>query len=157
MKQGCRMPLRRSWLLIRSGERPSQEIRQALIPDDAPANAFFIQDTASSKILGARMIRRCGNDDFDQIWTIINDGAEAYRGIIPNDRWHEPYMTRQELSEEIESGVQFWTYEQDGSLQAVMGVQDVHDVTLIRHAYVRQTRRRGGLGGMLLKHLKAFT
>lgn len=103
------------------------------------------------------MIRRCEESDFDQIWTTINDGAEAYRGIIPSDRWHEPYMTRQELQQEIENGVCFFAYEQDGGLQAVMGAQDIKDVTLIRHAYVRQTKRRAGLGGRLLEHLKAST
>ncbi|QEE30253.1 GNAT family N-acetyltransferase [Terriglobus albidus] len=103
------------------------------------------------------MIRRCEEADFDQIWTVINDGAEAYRGIIPEDRWHEPYMTREELRNELANGVAFWGYEQNGTLQAVMGMQNVQDVTLIRHAYVRTRVRRCGIGGLLLDHLKAST
>lgn len=101
------------------------------------------------------MLRVCERADIDQIWAVIKDGAEAYRGIIPEDRWREPYMTRQELLTELSSGVVFWGYEQDGTLKAVMGVQDVKDVTLIRHAYVRTAMRRCGLGGRLLEHIKA--
>lgn len=103
------------------------------------------------------MIRACDQAEFEEIWAIINDGAEAYRGVIANDRWHEPYMTREELKNELLNGVAFWGYEQDGSLQGVMGIQDVLDVTLIRHAYVRTSKRRYGIGGMLLTHLKTLT
>ena len=103
------------------------------------------------------MIRPCGEDDFDEIWTIVNDGASAYRGIIPADRWNEPYMTREKLRQEIHDGVDFWGADEDGALAAVMGVQDVLDVTLIRHAYVRTSKRRQGLGGELLRHLQALT
>ena len=103
------------------------------------------------------MIRHCEEADFDQIWAVINDGAEAYRGIIPEDRWHEPYMTREKLRDELVNGVAFWGYEQNGALQAVMGMQNVQDVTLIRHAYVRTQMRRCGIGGFLLDHLKAST
>lgn len=103
------------------------------------------------------MIRRCGQQDFEEIWTIINDGAEAYRGVIPADRWHEPYMTCDKLRSEIEAGVVFWGFEVEGALQGVMGIQDVQDVTLIRHAYVRTRERRSGIGGKLLSHLKTLT
>jgi GNAT superfamily N-acetyltransferase len=103
------------------------------------------------------MIRPCNQEDFDEIWSIINDGASAYRGIIPADRWSEPYMTQEKLRHEMHDGVLFWGAEEDGSLQAVMGLQDVLDVTLIRHAYVRTSKRRLGLGSRLLGHLQALT
>jgi N-acetylglutamate synthase-like GNAT family acetyltransferase len=96
------------------------------------------------------MIRVCIDDDFEAIFQIINDAAEAYRGIIPVDRWHEPYMPREELQAEISAGVSFLGYEKDGELAGVMGTQDVQDVTLIRHAYVRTAQRGQGIGGELL-------
>ena len=83
------------------------------------------------------MIRRCDERDFELIWAIINDGAQAYKGIIPADRWTEPYMSWQKLQDEIEEGVAFWGYEETGTLTGVVGLQQVQDVTLIRHAYVR--------------------
>jgi GNAT superfamily N-acetyltransferase len=100
------------------------------------------------------MIRRCGARDFESIWAIINDGAQAYKGIIPADRWTEPYMSREKLQHEIDHGVVFWGYEDAGSLVAVMGIQQVHDVTLIRHAYVRTTHQKQGMGALLLSHLR---
>ena len=103
------------------------------------------------------MIRRCDDRDFDLIWAIINDGAQAYRGIIPADRWTEPYMSREKLQHEITDGVEFWGYEQDGILAGVMGLQHVQDVTLIRHAYVRTSSRRHGIGAALLSHLREMT
>jgi GNAT superfamily N-acetyltransferase len=103
------------------------------------------------------MIRRCREDDFEAIYDIVNDAAEAYRGVIPADRWKEPYMPRAELREEIDAGVAFWGWEQDGELIGVMGIQDVGDVTLIRHAYVRTARRRQGIGTRLLGHLRELT
>ena len=96
------------------------------------------------------MIRVCIDDDFEAIFQIINDAAEAYRGIIPVDRWHEPYMPREELRAEVSAGVAFLGYEKDGELAGVMGTQDVQDVTLIRHAYVRTPQRGQGIGGELL-------
>ena len=96
------------------------------------------------------MIRVCIDDDFEAIFQIINDAAEAYRGIIPVDRWHEPYMPREELRAEVSAGVAFLGYEKDGKLAGVMGTQDVQDVTLIRHAYVRTPQRGQGIGGGLL-------
>ena len=100
------------------------------------------------------MIRTCNDADFETISTIINEAAEAYRGIIPPDRWHEPYMPPEELRREIESGVRFWGCEEEGELIGVMGIQDVQDVTLIRHAYVRTARRSKGIGGKLLADLR---
>ena len=99
------------------------------------------------------MIRDCVAADFEAIYEIINDAAEAYRGIIPPDRWHEPYMPREELREEIAAGIAFLGYEQDGELAGVMGTQDIQDVTLIRHAYVRTAQRSRGIGGELLAQI----
>ena len=99
------------------------------------------------------MIRRCDDRDFELIWAIINDGASAYKGVIPEDRWIEPYMSRNELHHEIDAGVAFWGYEESGQLQGVMGVQRVQDVTLIRHAYVRTSHQKRGIGAQLLTHL----
>ncbi len=99
------------------------------------------------------MIRRCDSRDFDAIWTIINDGARAYEGVIPADRWTEPYMTQEHLQHEIGAGVEFWGYGESGELVGAMGVQDVQDVTLIRHAYVRCGYQKSGVGGQLLRHL----
>jgi GNAT superfamily N-acetyltransferase len=103
------------------------------------------------------VIRHCGPDDVDEILTVINDGAGAYRGKIPADRWHEPYMSAQELAREIAAGVRFWGCDERGALAAVMGVQDVRDVTLIRHAYTRTTHQHQGLGTRLLVHLTGLT
>jgi GNAT superfamily N-acetyltransferase len=99
-------------------------------------------------------IRRCGDDDRPAILAIVNAAAEAYRGVIPADRWHEPYMGADELDGEIATGVVFWGYEDEGGLVGVMGIQTVGDVDLIRHAYVRPGRQRGGIGGALLRHLR---
>jgi len=99
------------------------------------------------------MIRQCANRDFESIYTIINDAAQAYKDIIPQDRWHEPYMSGDELRDEIAAGVVFWGYEEDGELLGVMGIQPVHNVTLLRHAYVRTSYQRQGIGSRLLHHL----
>ena len=100
------------------------------------------------------MIRPCRDDERPAILAIVNAAAEAYRGVIPADRWHEPYMGAEELDREIAAGVAFWGYEEDGELIGVMGIQTVDDVELIRHAYVRPGRQRGGVGGALLGHLR---
>ena len=100
------------------------------------------------------MIRRCDERDFELIWAIINDGAQAYKGIIPADRWTEPYMSREHLQQEIAEGVVFWGYEEAGTLVGVMGLQQVQDVTLIRHAYVRTSSQKRGIGAHLLSHLR---
>ncbi|HET7175263.1 MAG TPA: GNAT family N-acetyltransferase [Gammaproteobacteria bacterium] len=102
------------------------------------------------------MIRRCDDHDFERIWTIINDGAQAYRGVIPADRWREPYMSREELRHEMAEGVAFWGYEEAGTLVGVMGIQAVQDVTLIRHAYVCSGWQKLGIGAKLLAHLRVL-
>jgi GNAT superfamily N-acetyltransferase len=99
------------------------------------------------------MIRRCDESDFDEIWAIINDGAQAYKGIIPADRWTDPYMAREKLRHEMEEGVVFWGYEESGTLLGVMGHQQVLDVMLIRHAYVCTSSQKRGIGGRLLSHV----
>jgi len=105
----------------------------------------------------ATSIRQCSRDDFETIHSIINDAAEAYRGVIPPDCWREPYMTKAELEHEIGVGVAFWGYEERGDLVGVMGIQDVEDVALIRHAYVRTSKRNRGIGGALISHLRLKT
>jgi GNAT superfamily N-acetyltransferase len=100
-------------------------------------------------------IRICGGDERGAILAIVNAAADAYRGVIPADRWHEPYMTRSELETEIAAGVAFWGYEAYGTLIGVMGIQPVGDVELIRHAYVLPDSQRRGIGGALLEHLAA--
>jgi N-acetylglutamate synthase-like GNAT family acetyltransferase len=100
------------------------------------------------------MIRRCDERDFEVIWAIINDGAQAYKGIIPADRWTEPYMSSDKLQHEIEEGVVFWGYEENGALAGVMGIQQVRDVTLIRHAYVLTGSQKRGIGAQLLSRLR---
>ena len=96
------------------------------------------------------LIRPCEANDFEEIHSIINEAAQAYRSVIPADCWHEPYMHRDELKVEIESGVVFYGYERDGRLLGVMGMQQVDDATLIRHAYVRTEAQRAGIGVALL-------
>jgi N-acetylglutamate synthase-like GNAT family acetyltransferase len=103
------------------------------------------------------VIRLCRDDEFEAIYTIVNDAAEAYRGIIPADCWKEPYMSTDELQEEMAAGVTFWGYEKDGELVGVMGIQPVQDVTLIRHAYVLPTNQGQGIGGKLLNALSQQT
>lgn len=103
------------------------------------------------------MIRQCTDNDFEATLEIINDAARAYKGVIPSDRWNDPYMPEEYLRHEIESGVAFWGYEENGELIGVMGIQDVQDVTLIRHAYVRTAMRNQGIGGKLLFHLRQMT
>jgi GNAT superfamily N-acetyltransferase len=101
-------------------------------------------------------IRPC-RDESAAILAIVNSAAEAYRGVIPPDRWHEPYMAREELDREIAAGVTFWGYEIDGRLVGVMGIQPVRDVDLIRHAYVLPARQRHGIGAALLEHLRGLS
>jgi N-acetylglutamate synthase-like GNAT family acetyltransferase len=102
----------------------------------------------------AILIRRCRDDERPVILAIMNAAAEAYRGVIPEDRWHDPYMGASELDGEIAAGVAFWGYEEDGELVGVMGIQPVGDVELIRHAYVRPGSQRSGIGGALLERIR---
>jgi GNAT superfamily N-acetyltransferase len=100
------------------------------------------------------VIRQCVSTDFPAMLAIIDAAAEAYRGVIPPDCWHEPYMPSDELHAEIAAGVLFSGYEADGALRGVMGVQRVRDVDLIRHAYVLPDGQRRGIGSALLRHLR---
>jgi GNAT superfamily N-acetyltransferase len=102
-------------------------------------------------------IRPCRDDERPAILAIVNAAAEAYRGVIPADRWHEPYMPASELDAEIAAGVAFWGYEAGGALVGIMGIQPVRDVHLIRHAYVLPRSQGRGVGGALLEHLAAST
>ncbi len=99
------------------------------------------------------MIVPAEKTDFEDILTIINDAASAYKSFIPEDRWHEPYMSAQELQSQMDDGVQFWCYRENDNIVGVMGIQDKRDVTLIRHAYVRTIAQNKGIGGKLLNHL----
>jgi len=102
-------------------------------------------------------MRRCSDNDFDLIYSIINEAAQAYKGVIPDDCWKEPYMPKDELQQEIEAGVIFWGYEEEGKLVGVMGLQPIQDVALIRHSYVRTVKQKGGIGKKMLSHLQRQT
>lgn len=103
------------------------------------------------------VIRRSTDADLPMMLAIINDAAQAYRGVIPADRWHDPYMSADELSREIASGgITFWVADDDGRLAGVMGMQDKGDVALVRHAYVVPTTQRSGVGTRLLRHVEAL-
>jgi len=99
------------------------------------------------------MIRQCNDNDFEIIYSIINNAARVYKGVIPEDRWKEPYMSKNELQRQINAGVVFWGYEEEGELIGVMGIQYVQDVSLIRHAYVLPQKQKRGIGRELLVDL----
>ena len=100
-------------------------------------------------------IRKSVEADRPTILAIVNEAAQAYRGVIPVDRWHEPYMSAAELEKEIAAGVIFWVAkEQEGRVSGVMGIQDKGDVALVRHAYVAPTTQRAGVGTRLLRHVQ---
>src|SRR5882724_6507004 len=99
------------------------------------------------------MIRAATEADFDEIYTVINNAAIAYKGIIPADRWHEPYMSREELQTQIREGVSFSCYTDQHKIIGVMGIQDKKEVNLIRHAYVITQERQKGIGTLLLQEL----
>jgi N-acetylglutamate synthase-like GNAT family acetyltransferase len=101
-------------------------------------------------------IRESVDADFSAILTIVNGAASAYRGVIPDDRWHEPYMSADELETEIAEGVVFWVADQNGQLLGVMGIQDKGDVALVRHAYVVPGTQRSGVGTLLLHHVEGL-
>ena len=102
------------------------------------------------------VIRNGVEADFAAMLTIVNDAARAYRGVIPADRWHEPYMSADELKREIAGGVVFWVAEQEGRLSGIMGIQDGGDVVLVRHAYVSPSAQRSGVGTRLLHHVEGL-
>ena len=102
-------------------------------------------------------IRLAREADRPAMLAIINDAAQAYRGVIPADRWHEPYMPAEELASEIAGGVVFWLAEEDKRMAGVMGLQDKGDVMLVRHAYVAPAKQRKGVGQALLRHVQALT
>jgi GNAT superfamily N-acetyltransferase len=99
------------------------------------------------------MIQPCTNNDFDTIATIINEAANAYKGAIPADCWHEPYMTDSALKSEIEAGVNFFGWYGSDGLAGIMGLQKVKDAALIRHAYVHSSHQGKGIGSALLNEL----
>ena len=99
------------------------------------------------------MIRQCHHRDFKILYAIINEAAQKYKGVIPDDCWKIPYMSKDELKHEIDEGVVFWGFEAAGELIGVMGIQDIQDVTLIRHAYVRPVQQHRGIGKQLLAAL----
>jgi len=103
------------------------------------------------------MLRACSEPDRIDIWNVINDGAHAYWGVIPADCWREPYMPLEELQHEIAQGVRFWGCELAEGLVGVMGLQEIEDVALIRHAYVRTRYRNQGIGGRLLAEIRTHT
>jgi N-acetylglutamate synthase-like GNAT family acetyltransferase len=105
----------------------------------------------------AAKARRCDENDFEVIYAIINEAAQAYKGVIPDDCWKEPYMSKEELQHEIDAGVIFWGYEEDRELVGVMGLQHIQDVALIRHSYVRMLKQKEGIGRKLLLHLQRQT
>jgi GNAT superfamily N-acetyltransferase len=102
------------------------------------------------------LIRKSVEADFPAILAIVNDAARAYHGVIPADRWHEPYMSTDELEREIAAGVIFWIAEEDGRPSGVMGIQDKADVALVRHAYVDPSAQRLGIGTKLLRHVESL-
>lgn len=102
------------------------------------------------------MIVKCDENDFNDIYEIINDASIAYKGVIPDDRWQEPYMPELQLKSQIAEGVEFWGYKDGERLIGVMGIQYKGDVTLIRHAYVRTSERSKGIGAQLLAHLNSM-
>jgi GNAT superfamily N-acetyltransferase len=102
------------------------------------------------------LIRKSAEGDWAAMLAIVNDAAQAYRGVIPADRWREPYMPADELAEEIAGGVVFWVAEQEGRLLGVMGIQDKGAVALVRHAYVAPNIQRKGVGTRLLRHAESL-
>ena len=102
------------------------------------------------------MIRKLVEADFETIFCIVNDAATAYRGKIPADCNKIPYMPKEELTKEIKTGVKFYGYIEDGTVVAVMGIQPMPDVTLIRHAYTLTSHQRKGIGGKLINYLKGL-
>ena len=102
-------------------------------------------------------LRESRKADVPAIFAIVNDAAQKYRGVIPADCWHEPYMPLEELEKEIAHGVKFWVAEDNDRVLGVMGIQDKGEVALVRHAYVRPDLQRSGVGTKLLRHVESLT
>ena len=125
---------------------------------DKAKTCLYVRDVCTTRaIVEKEMIRKCTQQYLSAMYEIINEAAQAYRGVIPEDRWHEPYMPIEELKHEVEDGVEFWGYEEAGGLVGVMGLQDKGDLYLIRHAYVRPSSQNRGIGTKLLRHLERMT
>lgn len=127
------------------------------VQDSAAGLVQFCVAGSTCETAAVTEIRLCRPDEHSTILEIVNAAAVAYRGVIPDDCWHEPYMPRRELEAEMAVGVMFWGYEIDDVLVGVMGIQRVLDVDLIRHAYVHPTSQRRGVGGGLLEHLRSMS
>ena len=106
--------------------------------------------------IGQMIIRRSTTSDHAAINQTINEAAESYRGIIPADCWHEPYMSEQELASEIAAGVEFWVAVQENTVIGAMGIQDKGEAALIRHAYVTSAAQGRGVGSTLLRHISSL-
>ena len=102
------------------------------------------------------VIRQSADTDIPAILAIVNDAARAYQGVIPADRWHEPYMSADELGRALADGVVFWVAEDEGRVLGVMGIQDKGEVALVRHAYVASSTQRSGVGTRLLRHVEGL-
>ena len=139
--------------------RPGYENRNSGEIDERPLLNEIRRSQTQNNLMNMDKfeISECKQKDFAEIYEIINDAAKAYRGIIPEDRWHEPYMSKEELQKQIDEGVQFWKYTEDGSIMGIMGIQFKGEVTLIRHAYVRTINRNKGIGGKLLLYLHTIS
>ena len=124
-------------------------------PDRPPALSYKTCNIERRQTASMNLIRSCSEDEMPIVLAIINEAAQAYRGVIPADRWHEPYMSREDLARDIAAGVVFWCLLQQGEMIGVMGMQPVRDVDLIRHAYVRPDHQRSGVGAMLIEHLRS--
>jgi len=111
----------------------------------------MVKEAKSKK--GTEMIHGLLPSDFDAALRVINDATQAYKGVIPDDRWKEPYMSAEELKAEIEAGVRFFGWIEDDHLLGVAGIQAIKDTTLIRHAYVLTKCQRRGIGSRLIEHL----
>jgi len=99
------------------------------------------------------MINEYKKTDISKILNIINDASLKYKGIIPDDCWHEPYMSKRELIDEFKDGVQMFGYLHNNKLMGVIGIQEVKDVILIRHAYTLTSQQGKGMGSALLEYL----
>jgi GNAT superfamily N-acetyltransferase len=113
--------------------------------------------TSNPEVTTMYTVRPCRKDERSVILEIVNAAAEAYRGVIPADRWQDPYMSPPELESEISAGVTFWAYDDQGDVIGVMGIQPVRDADLIRHAYVRPGNQRRGVGTALISHIRSMS